>query len=55
MRTSLSPAFTSSKMRAMLPFMEECAQNLMAYITEQTEKPAAQSLVAYVSAANAIK
>ncbi|XP_077286390.1 cytochrome P450 9e2-like [Arctopsyche grandis] len=37
MRAALSPAFTSSKMRNMFDFIEECAKNMTEYYTNDKE------------------
>ncbi|KAJ0177473.1 hypothetical protein K1T71_007482 [Dendrolimus kikuchii] len=38
MRTTLSPAFTGSKMRAMMPFMMEISKNIVEYLKDKTSK-----------------
>lgn len=38
-RNLLSPAFTSSKMKAMFELMMQCAENFTKYIAEQAEDP----------------
>ncbi|KPJ17676.1 putative cytochrome P450 9f2 [Papilio machaon] len=38
MRTTLSPAFTGSKMRHMLPFMVEISNNIVNYLKDHTNK-----------------
>lgn len=38
MRTTLSPAFTGSKMRAMMPFMIEISKNIVEYLKDKTSK-----------------
>ncbi|XP_026324727.1 probable cytochrome P450 9f2 [Hyposmocoma kahamanoa] len=37
MRTTLSPAFTGSKMRHMMPFMTEISQNIITYLKENVK------------------
>lgn len=37
MRAALSPAFTSSKMRNMFVFIEECAKNMAEYYINDKE------------------
>lgn len=39
MRSSLSPAFTSSKMRGMFEFVSECAEQLSNYLMEEMKDP----------------
>ncbi|XP_022128817.2 probable cytochrome P450 9f2 [Pieris rapae] len=38
MRTTLSPAFTSSKMRRMMPFMNEISANIIEYVKEHIDE-----------------
>ncbi|KAJ0177476.1 hypothetical protein K1T71_007485 [Dendrolimus kikuchii] len=38
MRTTLSPAFTGSKMRAMMPFMVDISQNIVEYLRDKTSE-----------------
>ncbi|XP_026324723.1 cytochrome P450 9e2-like [Hyposmocoma kahamanoa] len=38
MRTTLSPAFTGSKMRHMMPFMTEISQNIITYLKENVKE-----------------
>lgn len=38
MRTTLSPAFTSSKMKAMFPLMIECAEQFIQYFENEKEE-----------------
>ncbi|CAG4975742.1 unnamed protein product [Colias eurytheme] len=38
MRTTLSPAFTSSKMRLMMPFMTEISSNIVEYIKDHIDE-----------------
>ena len=37
MRASLSPAFTSAKMRNMFVYIEECARDVVQYFTDLNE------------------
>ncbi|XP_077299454.1 cytochrome P450 9e2-like [Arctopsyche grandis] len=41
MRSTLSPAFTSSKMRGMLPFIVDCSENFVNYLKKQTDQKSA--------------
>ncbi|GBP58407.1 Cytochrome P450 9e2 [Eumeta japonica] len=38
MRSTLSPAFTGSKLRGMVPLMQDCSENLVQYLKSEAEK-----------------
>lgn len=42
MRATLSPAFTSSKMKGMFQFVTECGEDLMSHFDEELKKSQSQ-------------